>query len=332
MKTEDKVKVYLVHSVKGGSGKSAFSLFKAMTLAVQSDNKEKASVLYLDADFKGTATKTLLYGKDYEAFKVLNHTMLEELEKESVSSINIAGLAFSQTYQYHNLNDFFKEHVSAYQDMVVNGGVCFVEGDTKCLLSKLDFIFSSPSAREKLLFQYENDDRVLPLLNIGWYRMRMQQLLQQIVKSGDYQHIVIDMPPGEDEYSRELVKVLESFYAEEMIKLYWYAITTNDNGHLDSEYEDFLQKMQTDKRHKGYTGYIMVYNELKENEFSNIAADSASLAEELRESGSNNTDECFFLVNSYKNAYYDLCRKTVSSEADIFMFEYVVSEEKKLIG
>lgn len=333
MKMNDKVKVYLVHSVKGGSGKSAFSLFKAMTLAVQNkESEKKVSVLYFDADFKGTATKTLLYGKDDAAFRALNHVSLEELQGEGHTSLSpsIAGLAFAQKFQYNNLNDFFKKHISDYKDMIVNGGVYCDVGESNTLIAYLDFIFSSPCAQEKLFFQYENDDRVLPLLNIGWYRLRIQQLLKQIIESNEYQHIVIDMPPGEDEYSRELVKVLEVMYAENSIELYWYSITTNDKGHLDSEYEDLLEKMRTNKMHKAYDRYVMVYNELKESEFADVEAKCRTLQDELNKIGSESIAHVFYLKNTYRKEYYDFCRENVSGETPTDMFGYMVENEKEL--
>lgn len=331
MKMDEKVKVYLVHSVKGGSGKSAFSLFKAMTLAVQNKERVKdASVLYFDADFKGTATKTLLYGKDDAAFQALNHVSLEGLQGDGHTSVapSIAGLAFASEFQYNNLNDFFKNHISVYKEILVNGGVYCNVGESNTLFAYLDFIFSSPCAQEKYFFQYENDDRVLPLLNIGWYRLRIQQLLKQIIESDEYQHIVIDMPPGEDEYSRELVKVLEAMYAENSIELYWYSITTNDKGHLDSEYEDMLEKMRTNKMHKAYDRYVMVYNELRDSEFADVEAKCRTLKDELNNIGSESTAHVFYLKNTYRKGYYDFCRENVSGEAPTDMFDYKVEKEE----
>lgn len=341
MGMKNKIKVYLVHSVKGGSGKSAFSLFKAMTLAVQneqkelSEKKENANVLYLDADFKGTATKTVLYGKDKKSFESLEHPVLETLSIENISSVDVAGLAFSENYQYKNLNDYFRENVSVFRDIVAHGGVYTEKNmggeSDKILLARLDFIFSSPSAQEKNLFQYEKDGSVLPLLNIGWYRMRMQQLLMQIVKADEYRDIVIDMPPGEDEYSRELVKALETLYADGLIELYWFSMTTNDKGHLDSEREDFIQKIHTVAEHEGYTRYVMVYNEMRDDEFSNLEGRIALLRDDLKNESNKNIDHCYWLRNSYKKGYYDFCRETVSGEMPHDKFFYKVDKEEKLI-
>ena len=118
--TKEKVlKVHIVHSVKGGSGKTAFSLFKAMTLANGKKEKyaDKASVLYLDADFKGTAVKTLIYGKDATEFRSINrdgdclkrtqgHILLKDTPRPQ------ARLAFFKEYQDKTLNDYLKGYAT----------------------------------------------------------------------------------------------------------------------------------------------------------------------------------------------------------------------------
>lgn len=89
--TKDKITIHIVNSVKGGCGKTAFSLFKAMELAKKDridyfnavtredrdeinhlERRKNAPVIWMDADFKGTATKVLFYGENEQAFKLIN--------------------------------------------------------------------------------------------------------------------------------------------------------------------------------------------------------------------------------------------------------------------
>ena len=73
MTTEDKIQIHVVHSVKGGCGKTAFSLFRALELSsecrksqMENSNIEygnQVPVIWLDADFKGSASRVLFYAE-----------------------------------------------------------------------------------------------------------------------------------------------------------------------------------------------------------------------------------------------------------------------------
>ena len=317
-KTKERKKVYIVHSVKGGSGKTAFSLFKSIALAIGDKKKRDANVsganvLYLDADFKGSATKTLFYGKDLNSFQTMNDITLEEINEMAGKDVPpTVGVVYSRDFQSKTINDFLRGKETFVRELIANGGVyhAFDDHDPK-LCAFLDFVFSSPRATDKKMFYYETGEEVLPLLDIGWYRVKIEQFLNQIIDDGKYDHIVIDMPPGDDQYSRELIKVLDTFYINSKIEMYWYSVTTNDDGHLDSEYEDLFQRLNSNSRLNPYTQYIMVYNELNDNEFNEVTINScvSQLKELLKSSAGISHTNIKYMKNVFRNEYYQFCRK-----------------------
>ena len=62
MDTNDKnVNVHIIHSMKGGCGKTACSLLMALKYASETKSNSNASVLLLDADFRVSALQWLLF-------------------------------------------------------------------------------------------------------------------------------------------------------------------------------------------------------------------------------------------------------------------------------
>ncbi|MCI5934085.1 MAG: hypothetical protein MRZ65_01020 [Lachnospiraceae bacterium] len=339
---KEKKSIYIVHSVKGGSGKTAFSLFKSIELAIQEKKTRGtkaniANVLYVDADFKGSATKTLLYGKDCSAFQTMNEITLDDITDMVEQDVPpMVGLAYAHNYQPKTINDFFRGKESFVKEVITNGGLYFDfdEHDSK-LCASLDFAFSSPRANDKKMFYYEAGEEALPLLNIGWYRVKIGQFLDQLLKDAKYDHIVIDMPPGDDEYSRELIKVLDTFYINNKVNLYWYSVTTNDDGHLDSECEDLLQRLRPDSRREPYNQYVMVYNELNDGEFNEATINSCvtQLRELLKSSADISETNIKYLKNVFCRQYYQFCRKDkrgLEKKSRGYFYNWEIGTEKSI--
>lgn len=326
--------VHIIHSVKGGSGKTAYSLFKAMKLAIDKADKSenKAKVLYVDADFKGTAIKSLIYGKDLNSFSSINNSAnynYKYLEKAIVDApYPQYGFVFNKNFQYKNLNDFLNLGCKNIIDLIVHGGLIgYTESSpedgsgefTKKLAARLDFLFSSPNIEDKNKFRYLREKK-LALLSIGLFSDRIKTLLFQILKSGQYDDVVIDMPPGDDEYSDILLDTLRAFSLEE-IKRNIYRITTNDISHLDAEEEAFVHSLKKYKNQEEYEKYIMVYNEFRKDEFkeSILEGHIERLKELLNSNNSANQDKVYYDRCIYNDEYYNFCRtETVTTTENIF--------------
>lgn len=309
----EKVTFHVVHSVKGGSGKTTFSLLKGIDLAKYNDECTR-KVLYLDADFKGTAIKTLLYGKDKSTFSSMheeNH-LNKYIAKRAKTGHLKGGFVFDELYVEETLNDYLVETKVTINNILVQGGFLgtkereLVEEE---LIGELDFIFSSPKGEQKSLFMHDLEGMENPGLALGLYTKRMRKLLKEVIASG-YTDIVIDMLPGEDDYSHELLKLLNELNKKDNISIFFYAITTNDLTHIDAEFEELACKLRKKSKWLPYEKYIVVFNKLRENEFSGgIDRHCKKLKMELQEKKCTYLERVYSTMCEYQKSYYEFCRE-----------------------
>lgn len=186
MSTNDKIQIHIVSSVKGGCGKTAFSLFKSLEVAygmrMKDLSNKRAEVLWIDADFRGTASRTLFYSKDEVQFKSVhslntidrlaekNPTLFDESPLSTQNS-----LCYGKEFVPYTINDYLCEDIQGLEKMIVHGYVYNEEkigGDPagaaaegrECINGIIDFIFSSGTVSDKKLFNYGSG---LPTIEIG---------------------------------------------------------------------------------------------------------------------------------------------------------------------
>lgn len=350
--TEDKITIHIVNSVKGGCGKTAFSLFKAMELAkkdridyfdavAKGDKDEKdrlrrgknAPVIWIDADFKGTATKVLFYGEDERAFELINQMTIDKLEEEAPDIFDAPSLGsqdklcFKEKYVRYTLNDYLQEKIREYEKMIVNGYAYYRSEDdpldpegkeaTRCIDGVIDFIFSSPNINDKKAF---NHGEHTPSIEIGRFTSLMEVLITKLVEIGrtdtkavgesdkryDYKHIVIDMPPGDDAYSNALLHMLRQLAKRrtDEIEIALYTLTTSDRGHIYAMKESLKDTLQKVKKY-GYKETIYaVLGEIRKNEFGN--SEKENCIKEINKI--DNAKDIHTILCTYQQAYYENCR------------------------
>ena len=342
------LKINLVHSVKGGCGKTAFSLFKAMSCAHDSE-KDSAEVLYFDADFKGTSIKTLIYGSDEETFLSVNTDAWNNATPHDHSKKGIyEKLKFRDFYNPDTLNDFIEEYQKNYVDVVQHGAIIPVfekseeiNDSGEVINSYIDFLFSSPKAKDKLLYEYEAESFTSQKLTQGRFKARVRELLDQIYVYGSnadctYKDIVIDMPPGEDAYSKTLISTLKEWTrgvnkkdSARKIELYYYAVTTNDRGHIWAEASNLAAMLHSPSKGSEFEEIIIVMNELRDEEFkeSYIGTVLTTLRKQLSDIQASLEKKIFYCKNSYSDRYYQYCR-----ENNIDAIKYAISDKKELFS
>lgn len=338
------INIYIVHSVKGGCGKTAYSLFKAVTTACDSVDKEKnkANVLYLDADFKGTSTKTLIYGKNEGTFETIKGD--KNLENYKIGNTSIRpdiGFIFEKKYNPNTLNDFLKGKSYYIHDIIVHGGIfecekmemgTVIESEIPnggILDAKIDFIFSSPDAKEKEMFRCHGNNNS-NMLSIALCADRVKSLMEQIIVMNQYTDIIIDMPPGDDEYSDILIEKLQELKRNDKINLYLYMITTNDLGHLETAIDALQQCLLRRPNNPDYDQYCMVYNEFRQGEFKEdvLVQRNERFAKILNEAGMPNLDKLYYTVCKFREDYYQYCRE----RTDLSSFIFRIDKEKRLFS
>ncbi len=360
---KEKIQIYVVNSVKGGCGKTAFSIFKAMELAKEEREEDKnkkpeeikPSVIWLDADFKGSATKALLYGQNKEDFNGMNKDNTIEAKKKKekerdpganlyeAAVNNVANrLCFHENYVRYTLNDYLREKITQIDKMIIAGYVYGeyeqenYELNTKervgCINGLIDFIFASSSIQDKKIFNYGSGSSAV---EIGRFTYRMRTLLSKLFQMGStrtkagvgandkvygYKHIVVDMPPGDDVYSNALLQVIRQLAAEQEdyeIEIHNYLMTTNDRGHRFA----MLESMQDthaylEKCKRKETTYV-VLSEVREKEFDNQKPCMDQIAKQ------NNENETKVLINKFQEQYYKFCRDIPDGN---YTFQYEINE------
>lgn len=352
----DRIRFHIVHSVKGGCGKTAFSLFKAMGLAASAADASAARVLLLDADLKGSGLKTLIYAKDRKTYENMGgkdgKKRLEEIENlmKRLKDQGEAGLKkkterntflFRQEFKEKTVNDFLEGQCEAISDIVAEGAVFSPkesgeDEDQTGFNGYLDFIFCSPRDKDKKALRYECGEQ--PLLDMGKFRLRMRKLLKGICgcgaddggkekkdkERGQYTDVVIDMPAGDDGYALVLLELLRRFAREreEKDELYYYVLTSGDRSHLDAAVEILIREMEDSSRENPYDKIHLVYNEVHEDEFGYYdEKQKETVLAPLKASGGNGGSKIVEIKNRYQESYYEFCRSDMRSP-----FSYEVSE------
>lgn len=346
---KNKIQIHIVSSVKGGCGKTAFSLFKAMDIAFEERGKDLESrnvpVIWIDADFKGTASKTLFYGENAEEFMVMhNGYAMEQLEEECLglfeteplSSKNI--LCFSREYIPYTINDYLKEELRGIQKMIIPG---YVFGEVKspssrsgCINGMIDFIFSSGAISDKRLYNYGSG---LPTIEIGRFTYLMKALLLRLFEKGkmqtravkqseqsvdlhsNYKHIVIDMPPGDDAYSSALLSMIRQLAEEKQkeIEIHLYNLTTSDRGHMFTILESLQDTCERLRNYMHKEKIYAVLSEIRNGEFNSddqyrdqINECQSQIQQELSDKGI----EIEILKCEFQADYYNFCRSIDKKE------------------
>lgn len=345
--TNDKIQIHIVSSVKGGCGKTAFSLFKALEVALELRDKNlenrRSEVLWIDADFKGTASRTLFYGKDEKEFTTIHgKSTIEKLMNDFPSLFAERPLAtwnslcYDGEYVPYTINDYLCEEIQGLDKMIVHG---YVYGEQKteggpagatvtgqgCINGMVDFIFSSGRMADKRVFNYGSG---LPTIEIGRFTYLMRAMMQRICEKGktatkaaeekndgvsDYKHIVIDMPPGDDAYSSALMRTIREFAQErkDEIEIHLYVLTTGDRGHMDAMLKSVWDTCEKLRKYKYKEKIHIVLSEIRTGEFDSMDTCKDQIKQyqsEINREFVNDNIKIDVSLCKYQEEYYKFCR------------------------
>lgn len=344
MSTDDKcVNIHIIHSMKGGCGKSACSLFKALELSKENvaiDEVQEAKALFLDADFRGSAWQWLLF----EANCMSDAGSVVSPAEEDCRKVKGRGIR----HRFHCPADFsIDKTVNTYlgsddctlEDILIHS-YSYDPDNTDEMLERedlqpilqingyVDFLLSSYKSKEKDKYRYSTAENgyQMPSLAAGIYTYRMSRLLRQILNhgkphkkaGGQYRDIVIDMPPGYDEYSDLLLMELRALSTKDTnIRLHYYCVTTNDVGHMQLAMENIDEILAANSKYRPYDSVNVILNCMHSDDFNfsvagtEIQADIEKLISLLQKRGARG--EVF--RNSYMDSYHRFCR---SHKAEVF--------------
>ena len=336
-KKEDKkqINVHIMHSMKGGCGKSTCTLFKTLQLAHKADfSDRRAHVLFLDADLKGSAMmKVLLRVEDSSKMEVIaEKEKADYLEISGLNDKQITGVGFEHTIAIptnfdanKTLSNYLRDnsqlslgdityHSYSYQKGIksnkANGETDTPDMSQSILINGfVDFIFSSASAESKDWFRHKQG-----MITAGIYKYRMETLLRSILNSGVvnneqrgvYSDIVIDMPPGYDEYSDILLDILRSLAVNDKnIKLHYYAITTEDMGHRELTRDNIMKILHDSTEYKAMATVNLVLSSPSEGDFKRMSIVAEDYYKWLEIRGRRAGK---LYRNEYQDSYHKFCR------------------------
>lgn len=333
------VNIHIVHSMKGGCGKSTCALFKTLQIACKQDeNDKKAHVLYLDADFKGSAMAKILFREGGSAdgevtFK--NERLSRVLGLAGGGGTVVKGLQYRLAVpdNYNpdkTLSNYLKDNSQLFMRDIIYQSCLYYKEDKSgmeeldetsvgrkeiYINGYVDFILSSAASKSKDWFRYRPGK-----IAAGIYGVRMEALLHNILnhgkinrrRRGSYSDIVIDMPPGYDEYSDILLDILRGIAEkEESIRLHYYGVTTEDLGHRALT-EDNVKKMMPDaEKYKPLSSVNLVLSEVSSTDFSVITPDEINNFKKWVEQTGNEDGKVY--KNEYSEPYHNFCRKEEES-------------------
>lgn len=344
---KDKIKIHIVNSVKGGCGKTAFSLFKALEVAkterTNNMDSREAAVMWIDADFKGSASKCLFYGEDEKTFESMNkERTIEDSEKanSALFAANPLGanneLRFNKDFVGYTINDYLKENIREIEKMVVHGYVYAEDNEnpdnekSQSINGIIDFIFSSPRMVDKKLFNYGSG---FPVVDIGRFTYLMKGLLKELLEIGGmktravkkskrafgYKHIIIDMPPGDDAYSSALMHMIRQLAEEKHkdydVEIHLYTLATSDRGHMLSMVGSLQDTLERLKHYEHEEKVYAVLSEIRQEEFKVIDFSK----KEIQEIDGNK--KINILKCTYQKEYYNFCRDITGKS-----FSYEIKE------
>lgn len=378
---EQKVEFHIVHSTKGGCGKTTFALFKALDLAEKIEKKkrpgdadtkgdsgkkatdegdssesesksskeyieriENAGVLYIDADFRGSALQWLLCSNldnDSMEKKITSGELIRDSKKEGK-------FTFSEAYRGATLNDFFLKTGKTVEGIIARSIFYWEQKSSEDgilpelgLIGYLDFIFASPKNEDRQPFCYGKfggHKENMPM-RISEYVYHMRRLISKILvcgktskdnESGQYRHIVIDMPPGDDAYSELLLEIIrESTQNNKNVTVNYYIVTTNDRGHLYTMCERIKAVQALTTHWKKFDTINLVLNCLAEGDFLLVDKDKAGnridlkdmIKAELQKAKIKVQDLDLIIHVPMQNDYRKFCRNK-----DIKLFGYAFNE------
>lgn len=343
------VDVHVIHSMKGGCGKSTCALFKALQIAQeQGIEDKKAHVLLLDADFKGSAMTEILFHRkklseetegsleEREQVQKFNELEKKFREKMTQGTGMRHKLAIPENFeQYITISDYLKDnsrysindiicrscsYESTEKDQAKGGAeeneADLVPEQTDAINGYLDFILSSANSESKDWFRHTHGK-----IAAGVYSYRMDVLLRNLLnrgrviegRPGDYWDIVIDMPPGYDEYSDILLELLRKIAAENtVVRLHYYGVTTEDIGHKILTQGSIKKAICENTRYKPFSSVNLILSDASHTDFLKFADKEKEFYRSWLEGGSSPEGKVY--ANTYSESYHRFCREGTMGE------------------
>lgn len=290
----------IVDSIKGGCGKTSFSLMLAS--ALYNENKKQPPCLF-DMDFQGTSLAYLLFGKEHKDWK--KSIGIDMFLNERVVSFKDHSRRYIKRVEWKGSDGSGAPHSSG------------MDPESTFYVAMAD-----PDPKMKDKYKARSNQNYSPEVTYGIFRYGLAKLLEPenletelLEKPG---HVILDMPPNIDGYSDAALGCILNNPKQNHVN--YFIMMTFDQSHIHITmdwFKDFLTKEQSqrmperifftfaltprDQRQDTYSQKKLVNLFTERTKWIRTTIDrELNLSEEER-------DRIYFVVVGHNDQYYRLC-------------------------
>lgn len=242
------MKFFIVDSVKGGCGKTALAIHKALELA--SKNAEN-KVCIIDMDLLGTSIEAFLGISYCSSLNPKVHYLSDMfLTRSSIKTENyVRNLIFSENDRSIVEGENFDKKDMQETTQDINGQK----------LLKIGAVFSSPLEVDKRLFKPNIATHYVHHVDYNFFARKIEMLFERLE---GYTHIVIDMPPNSDPYTDSIFDLLLRRNRNNIEYVELLLISTWDRSHCAANFEWLNDKLQgADQNWHLFDQITLVFND-----------------------------------------------------------------------
>ena len=193
---DERMKVIIVDSVKGGCGKTSISLKYAAMLAQKNEK-----VCYIDLDILGSSIETFINGINLDnlALKSMTEEVNENYSGDSEPSFQLyvdcpARFHLNEIFKGQSFSPRFFNRIKVTEKHSVD-------------IHYFDLIACNPDQDEKDLFKPSKLMNYVGQIDYEYFAAMIKNILDEL-KSERYTYIIIDMPPNSDAYTDSVFNIL----------------------------------------------------------------------------------------------------------------------------
>ena len=210
--------IHVVHSFKGGCGKTTVALTLAAELGHKNPNNHR-KVILLDMDLKGSGLEaTLRQGP-------LKDATTGRLMWESKQYYDPANGTVKIEESKNYITDYFTSWITNHKSVSLDEFIESIQAPT----FTFDIAMANMDQASKRLLYIGNESGGVEL---DFFKHLFRSLLQ-LLEGRNYTDVVLDMPAGSDEYVEEMNRILFPPHLERKGNhCYLYYVTTTDTSNL----------------------------------------------------------------------------------------------------
>ncbi len=254
----------VVNSVKGGCGKTTFSVYLAWKAA---NAATKKNTLLIDMDFQGTAMEFLFHGASATPKKYLNDAIVTR------------DLIFL---------DYIHEITTEKSDEENN---------------KFSVIFSDPKVETKSKYRVSYQNNYTPVINYHFFRYGLQNVLDKAADC-NYENIILDMPPNSDGFANSAIDYIFSKSGKEKLvnaERNMFLVTTTDAGHIDATIKELAHILKNEEHMLFDKLFIVINHHMPGDDFEES---SKNTIDYIVNNVFEGEKPCLLAQKDYKNIYF----------------------------